>query len=90
MLYRIKAPDRRAYDELRTAFKDKRIQIELPRHLTIAVEDLRATERQMVARAGGTFVEDYQDTTDQPTEKGADRSGCAGGKVDQGHTANGP
>jgi hypothetical protein len=63
MLYRIKAPDREVYDALKSAFKETRIEIELPLYLTIAVEDLSPTEKRMITKAGGTFMKDYQYTT---------------------------
>jgi hypothetical protein len=64
MLYRIIAPDRAIYDELKAAFKDARIELDLPRHLTIAVENLDENEKRVVRRIGGTFVRDYQYATD--------------------------
>ena len=64
MLYRIKAPDRGTYEELKAALKGVKIEVDLPRYLTIAVEDLGEKEKKVVLRMGGTYLRDYQYKSD--------------------------
>jgi hypothetical protein len=44
--------------------KGVKIEVDLPRYLTIAVEDLGEKEKKVVLRMGGTYVRDYQYKSD--------------------------
>jgi hypothetical protein len=59
MRYKIKAPNQKAYDEIKAALAG-RVKVDLPRRLMVSVEGLTPDDEKLVEKHGASFSVEHQ------------------------------